>query len=290
MSFLTTRGLFGETSILVDRKMESQTGHFPQHFPQLGRRFGLDGLALSWKQTGKDKQAGRGKQKAMGPSSLLLWASMKKDPLQGARTGPLRLIAGSVEGCHCCALKRRLWAGMKNIRCCAEVLNKSGSGPRRLPSAVVVSFAATDLQHISISSSISTHFHWYLAPGNRPAGQHRIKRSAICNSFLPSNHESSLCRVADAQAVPQHTRPDSGPQRPGVAGLHGQHHHSGGGVACRERRFEMRTAHDPRPPASFLYALSQQQQLQTTAIHPQLGSPVQARALPCVMVHQQRTV
>lgn len=201
---------------------------------------------------------------------------MKKDPLQGARTGPLRLIAGSVEGCHCCALKRRLWAGMKNIRCCAEVLNKSGSGPRRLPSAVVVSFAATDLQHISISSSISTHFHWSLAPGNRPAGQHRIKRSAICTSFLPSNHESCLCRVADAQAVPQHTRPHSGPQRPGVAGLHGQHHHSGGGVACRERRFEMRTAHDPQLPF-FMRSRNSSNSRRQPSI---LNSAVQSRLEP----------
>lgn len=72
MSFLTARGLFGETSILVDREMESQTGHFLQLIgdDMKGRRFGLDIFTSSWKQPNRQRQTGMEKNESHGAMFL----------------------------------------------------------------------------------------------------------------------------------------------------------------------------------------------------------------------------
>jgi hypothetical protein len=146
---------------------------------------------------------------------------------------------------------------MKNGKTHAKKEHRCSTNPgqalgRRLPPAVV-SFAATDLQHISISISTSTSTSTDASPrgtGRQDSIVSSGLQSAI-SRYLRSNHESCLCRVADAQAVSQHTRPHSGPQRPGMAGLHGQHPALWWGVACRGRRFEMKNcARSPAP--SFL--------------------------------------
>lgn len=123
--------------------------------------------------------------------------------------------------------------------------------------------------------------------GPSPRGTGR--QDSIASSGLQSAIHISprimnpVVAVADVQTVPQHT-----PGR--IRALNVREWRDcmastitlwwGGEVVCRERRFEMRTAHDPRPPASFLYALSSSNSRRQPSSIPQIGSPVQSRLEP----------
>lgn len=176
------------------------------------------------------------------------------------------------------------------------MLNKSGSGPRRLPSAVRRFVRGHDLQHTSISISAST------CPPPRGTGRQDSIASSGLQSAIPISPRIMNPVVAEWQ-MPRpslNTRQAAfGPSTSGSGGTAWPAPSLWWGVGewhVENSRFEMRTAHDPRPPASFLYALSQQQ-LQTTAIlhrsstrHSSDSSPPQSRLEPFLVSWSTSTV